>query len=101
MTTRTKAAPLTDDQLRDVLTSYHIGHSEMARRYGRSHQGIAQIRLGQTQAHRLPELPRWVSGRTCEQCVHWDGACGLGFPDPLEESLAFARECASFVGVTA
>jgi hypothetical protein len=99
--TRTKAPPLTDEQLRDVLTSFHISHKEMGRRYGRSHQRIVQLRLGQVQAHRLPELPRWTAGRTCEQCIHWVGRCDLGFPDPLEEGVGFARECASFAGVTA
>ena len=99
--TRTKAAPLPDEAVREILCSYHISHKEMARRLGRSHQTIAQIRLGQVYGHRLPELPRWVSGRTCEQCIHWADACGLGFPDPLEESVAFAQECSSFVGVTA
>lgn len=88
--------PLTDAELRDVLTSFHIGHSEMARRYGRTHQGIAQIRLGQTQAHRLPELPRWVSGRTCEQCQHWVSRCDLGFPDPIDEGIGFAQQCNTF-----
>lgn len=38
---------------------------------------------------------------TCEDCRHWSGRCGLGFPDPAEEGVAFAQECASFVGVTA
>lgn len=101
MSTRTKSPPLPDEAVREILTAYHVSHKEMARRLGRSHQTIAQIRLGQVYGHRLPELPRWVSGRTCEQCIHWAGACDLGFPDPLEESLAFARECSSFVGATA
>ena len=94
--TRAKSPPLHDEAVREILCSYHVSHKEMARRLGRSHQTIAQIRLGQVYGHRLPELPRWVSGRTCEQCLHWAGACGLGFPDPLEESLAFAQECACF-----
>lgn len=98
--TRTKAAPLPDDAVREILTAHHISHSEMARRLGRSHQTIAQIRLGQVYAHRLPELPRWTAGRTCEQCIHWVGRCDLGFPDPVEEGIGFARECAGFTGVT-
>jgi hypothetical protein len=96
-----KAPPLTDEQLRDVLISLHVSHKEMGRRYRRSHQSIVQLRLGQVQAHRLPELPRWSASRTCEQCQHWAGRCDLGFPDPVEESTAFARECACFLGATA
>lgn len=96
-----KAAPLPDEAVREILTARDISHSEMARRLGRSHQTIAQIRLGQVYGHRLPEIPRWSAGRTCEQCQHWQPGCDLGFPDPVEESTAFARECACFLGVTA
>ena len=99
--TRTKAAPLPDEAVREILTAHHISHSEMARRLGRSHQTIAQIRLGKVYGHRLPELPRWTAGRTCEQCIHWASRCDLGLPDPVEEGIGFAQECASFMGVTA
>lgn len=35
---------------------------------------------------------------TCEQCTHWAGRCGLGFPDPEEEEgIGFAQECVSFM----
>jgi anti-sigma factor RsiW len=94
---------LADEAIFDILTAHHISHSEMGRRHDRSHQAIAQIRNGQTHADRLPEIPRWTTGRTCEQCQHWarPGHCSLGFPDPLVESTAFAGDCACFAGVTA
>ena len=91
-----KKPPLPDSAVRDILTSYHVGHSEMGRRYDRSHQTICQIRTGEVYRDRLPELPRWVTGRSCEQCQHWAGRCDLGFPDPLEEGLAFAQQCNCF-----
>jgi hypothetical protein len=94
---RVKKPPLSDDALHDILTSLTISHSEMGRRYGRSHQTIAQIRLGQVQSHRLPEIPRWISGHTCEQCLHWRGFCGMGFPDPMDDGVAFARQCNNFM----
>ena len=96
-----KKPPLPDSAVRDILTAHDISHSEMARRLNRSHQTIAQIRLGQVYGHRLPELPRWSAGRSCEQCQHWAGRCDLGFPDPVEEGTGFAREGACFLGVTA
>jgi hypothetical protein len=92
--------PLSDEAILDILSSHHISHSEMGRRHGRSHQAIAQIRYGQTHADHLPELPRWTTGRSCEQCQHWGNAeqpCRLGFPDPLEEGLRFAGDCNSFL----
>lgn len=93
---RTKKPPLSDDAFRDVLTSLSVNHSEMGRRYGRSHQTIAQIRLGQVQSHRMPDIPRWSARRTCEQCSHWRGRCGMGFPDPIDEGITFAQYCNNF-----
>jgi hypothetical protein len=91
-----RPSSLTDAAIRDILTSYHISHKEMGRRYSRAHQTISQVRFGQVHANRLPELPRWVSGRTCEQCQHWVSRCDLGFPDPIEEGIAFAQQCSCF-----
>ena len=91
---------LGDDAIREILTSHHVSHREMARRYGRSHQSIAQIRLGQTCADRLPEIPRWTGGRSCLQCRHWAGQCDLGHQDPVEEGLRFANDCNTFAEVT-
>ncbi|NBS92726.1 MAG: hypothetical protein EBS91_03505 [Betaproteobacteria bacterium] len=91
--------PLSDEAICDILSSHHISHSEMGRRHGRSPQAISQIRYGQTHTDRLPELPRWITGRSCEQCQHWarPGHCSLGFPDPLEEGLRFAGDCSAWV----
>jgi hypothetical protein len=35
---------------------------------------------------------------TCLQCLHWADRCELGFPDPVDEGLWFAADCASFKG---
>jgi hypothetical protein len=37
-----------------------------------------------------PPAPRRI-GATCDQCKHWSGRCGLGFPD------ANAVDCAAFM----
>lgn len=89
--------PLPDDAIRDILVS-HAGHSAMGRKYGRSHQTITQIRYGDICRSRCPEIPRWVRGETptCQQCLQWSDCCTLGFPDPIEEGLTFARECLTF-----
>lgn len=92
--------PLSDDAIRDILTSRHVDHHEMGRRYGRSHQRIASIRLGRQAFTRLPEIPRWTEQRSCRQCIHWgsiDRSCGLGFPDPIEIGSQFASECSAYL----
>jgi hypothetical protein len=89
--------PLSDGAIRDILIS-RASHAEMGRRYGRSHQAIVQIRYGQTHAGRCPDLPRWIY-RSCEQCQHWTGRCGFGFPDPLDEGVGFAMDCDLFLEV--
>jgi hypothetical protein len=91
-----RPSTLPDEAIRDILCSFNIGHSEMGRRYGRSHQAIAEIRYGRACRARLPDLPRWVKGRTCDQCQHWTDRCDLGHLDPLEEGTAFAQQCATF-----
>jgi hypothetical protein len=93
---------LSDDAIRDILTSIEISAPEMGRRYGRSHQAIVQIRLGQTNADRLPELPRWAPGRSCETCAHFrdqEDPCSLGLPDPREEGVRFGQHCSAFAEV--
>lgn len=95
----TKTA-LSDADIRDILASREISHSAMGRRYGCSHEWIRQIRYGVLLQHRCPEIPRWTSGRqTCDQCFWFrdlESPCRLGFPDPAQEGLTFARDCACF-----
>jgi len=93
------ASKVSDDAIRDILTS-PASHGTLARRWGLHRSAVGYIRQGKTHADRLPELPRWTV--TCERCTHWSrpGHCTLGFPDPLLEGISFARDCASFVGVT-
>lgn len=33
---------------------------------------------------------------SCLRCVHWSGACGMGFPDPVEEGPGAAQWCSCF-----
>lgn len=88
--------------IRDILTSSE-SHTVIANRYGRSASTISQIRRGKMHANVAQELPRWdLSGRRgirriCSNCQYWtDGRCDLGFPDPKEEGMWFARDCSMF-----
>lgn len=90
---------LTDEQLREVLTQLHISDEVMAGRMGRTRESIRQIRTGITLAKRCPDLPRrtkFVDGLTCATCRHWRGQCGFDLPDPVEEGIGFAQDCALY-----
>lgn len=92
-----RTAATSEDTIREILTSYHLTHSAMARRIGRTHQFVSQVRLGQCCCGIAPDLPRWVNAPTCDRCQHWTGErCDLGFPDPLDEGLRFAASCSVF-----
>ena len=93
-----KRGRFTDDEVYKILTS-SIGHQEMSRRYGCSHQNIQQIRYGKNYKHVHPEVPRWnpKEPMTCHQCVHWQyETCSMELPEPQQMGPQFARECATF-----
>ena len=85
---------LTDRQVRLILTSPRSLKS-LAAELGVSDETIRKVRLGLSYADVAPRLPRQRPGApSCERCSSWgDGACREGFPDPLEEGPAFARDC--------
>jgi len=85
-----------EDAVRDMLTSSESA-VVLAHRWGCSRSAVERTRTGDLNARVLPDLPRWNRATSCTQCRHWDGRCDLGFPDPLEEGLTFARECVSFM----
>lgn len=94
---------LTADEVRLVLTSTENGIA-LGRMLGRTHQAISAIRLGKIHREVCPELPRLPrrgeKGLTCLECQHWEGgACGMGFPDPLEDGPAFAADCSLYSAV--
>lgn len=72
----------------------------LAARFGVNPSTLSLIRRGQTHANVAPHIPRWSGALRCENCIHWCGVCGLGFPDPSEEGTAFARECSAFTTVS-
>lgn len=99
---RSNKPPLTEDEVRLVLTS-PLSSVKLARQLGRSKEAIAAIRRGDIHANTLPELPRRqvqrrpADGPSCRGCAHWTGdSCGMGFPDPLEEGPAFAADCSLY-----
>lgn len=57
---------------------------------------LRQLLESELQVVEVLGIPDPEGGATCEQCVHWDGRCDLGHPDPLEEGVEFARWCASY-----
>lgn len=98
------AAPQALDEaaIRDILTSTET-QVIIAERYGRSASTIGQIQRGEMHANVAPELPRKNGKgkrgirRVCSNCIHWAANhCDLGFPDPKEEGVRFARECSSY-----
>lgn len=98
----TSCAVLSDEDITLILTSLNVSHVDMARRLGLNRERIRAIRFGDRHAHRCPHLERWTpySVRpTCTRCSNWrplpaeSPSCAFGFPDPIEESTFFAREC--------
>lgn len=91
---------LSESQVREILTS-PASHSILGKQFGLHRTTISLIRLGKIHRHIAPDIPRWSTDRRCTTCIHWrSDHCGLGFPDPVEEGVAFARECAAFGGVS-
>lgn len=89
---------LSEEAIYDMLTSHDVSHGAMAKRYRCHRSAVALIRTGKTHRNVLPEIPRWGKHRTCVECAHWkDQGCDLGFPDPIEEGLWFARDCCTFL----
>jgi len=90
---------ITEGLVRFLLTRTDLSHSAASRATGANYETIRQIRLGRLRAETCPELPRWhpAPNLTCCECDHWRGsACGMGLPDPEEEGVAFAADCALF-----
>ena len=81
-----------------------VGSSEknpaLGRIYGCSPETIRQIRAGQIYRDVLPDGYRPPPGPgdpSCERCQEWRGDhCSMGFPDPIEEGIGFARDCSLF-----
>jgi hypothetical protein len=85
----------------EILTSQET-HQELATRHGCSASTIGQIRRGELHRNICPDMPRWSKAdrgtrRSCLNCHHWDGGlCDLGFPDPAEEGMGFAKDCTCY-----
>ena len=86
----------TEEMVVRALTSWGVPSAEIGAEYGVTGQAIRHIRRGLRHRGVRPDLPRW---RTCCECVHWDGGCGLGFPDPLEHGDLWraGSECSAFM----
>lgn len=94
---------LTPDQVLRCLTDTHCSNTELARLIGCSREAVRQVRYGLSHQSIHPELPRKQQRRrvndacNCQRCQHWrNGCCDLGFPDPIEEGVAFAEECSVY-----
>lgn len=85
---------LSEDDVREILTS-NRSHTEQAKRLGVHRNSVRKVRNGEMCRGMATDLPRW--GIKCSACAHWyHEACGLGFPDPIQEGLDFARECSCY-----
>lgn len=93
---------ITSEEVEEILKNQTLNHSEMAAKLNLHKATVRNVRLGNILRHVHPELQRWTMGqrptRTCEHCTHWCvAACGMGYPDPLQEGPAFAADCDLFV----
>ena len=76
--------------------------SRLLSRFHQLEQATATLRQLLDAELSAPDAPDLQAlDATCEDCRHWTGRCGLGFPDPVEEGTSFAQDCASFAGVAA
>jgi DNA-directed RNA polymerase subunit M/transcription elongation factor TFIIS len=75
------------------------GRRVLSHRYGCSETMIRDIRIGKAYRDLLPEgfrSPPGPDDPSCETCRFWEDGCSMGFPDPAEEGLGFARDCALY-----
>jgi hypothetical protein len=84
----------------DAIRRSPDGRRTLAKRYGCSQEMIRSIRAGIAYRDMLPEgfrSPPGPGDPSCERCRFWDAeSCSMGFPDPAEEGLGFARDCSLF-----
>lgn len=88
-----------EDLVRLLLTRRDLSHAAAGRQCGVSRETVRQVRLGILHGALCLDLPRWSSCPeiTCRVCSHWSSnRCGMGLPDPEEEGVAFASDCALF-----
>jgi hypothetical protein len=87
------------EQVAAIIASTET-HRALGKLYGCSRETIRQIRVGKIYRDVLPEgyyPPPGPGDPSCERCQEWRGeACSLGFPDPIEEGLGFARDCSLY-----
>lgn len=93
----TQARTLSPAQVRRILTASG-SIAAIARATGHCRQTVTAVLRGESHADIRPDLPRRGS-LSCQDCQHWQGRCGLGFPDPDEEGPGFAAFCVSFLAV--
>lgn len=94
-----KSAGIGEDMVRLLLTHRDLNHAAASRQFGVGRETVRQVRLGILHGSLCPDLPRWKSRTkiTCRACSHWSGNhCGMGLPDPEEEGVTFASDCALF-----
>lgn len=76
------------------------GRRVLAKQYGCSQTMIRDIVAGRCYKDLLPEgfrSPPKPGDPNCERCRYWEAnACGMGFPDPVEEGPSFARDCSLY-----
>lgn len=97
---RGRVEPLTEDQIRLILTSQNRSLRSLADEVGRTAEAVRHIRIGEAYPDVLPEIPRWPSRTrgaiTCYSCHYWRGHCGMELPDPLQEGVGCAEDCSLF-----
>jgi len=106
-----KRGPLSEEQVRQILTQDELNNVEISQLVGCSRETVRQIRAGLIYRVVHPELlrpganrdmpPLIIDGLNCYDCVNWAGSrCNFGFPDPLIEGLTFAADCDLYESVS-
>lgn len=85
-----------------ILLADSSNLNELAAFYGVSREAIRQTRYGRIHGKVAPEIPRQTPRpstrglRVCTKCIHWLSRCTIGFPDPAELGIGFAKECQAY-----
>jgi hypothetical protein len=98
---RSSNSKFTADQIAEMLAlKGTMSLREIGKMFGCSGETVRLIYGGRVCRDLLPEGYRPPPRRgdpSCKRCRYWEmEQCGMGFPDPLEEGVGFARDCSLY-----
>jgi Zn ribbon nucleic-acid-binding protein len=98
---RSSNSKFTSDQIAEMVAlKGTLSLREIGRMFNCSGETVRLIYAGKVCRNLLPagyRPPPQPSDPSCEQCKLWNGQeCRMGFPDPIEEGVEFARDCSLY-----